>query len=74
MRGDELEQGVERRVIRKYGIISGRRGRWDLLGEREVQHEEGEDVERRTKLYTRVGRGWPSVEDGRCPFGEGAGS
>jgi hypothetical protein len=26
-----------------------------MLGEREVQHDEGEDVERRTELYTLAG-------------------
>ncbi|EPS29034.1 hypothetical protein PDE_03980 [Penicillium oxalicum 114-2] len=52
VRGNHLEQGVRCRVIRQYGIISRRRGDLARLGEREVQHDEGEDVGRRTELYT----------------------
>ncbi|KAJ5775792.1 uncharacterized protein N7511_000803 [Penicillium nucicola] len=52
VRGNQLKQGVRCRVIRKYGIISRKPDRWDGAGERELQHDEREDVERRTELYT----------------------
>ncbi|KAJ5775542.1 uncharacterized protein N7511_000553 [Penicillium nucicola] len=45
----------------------------DRAGKREVQHDESEDVERRTELYTRGCWGRSAVEDGRCLFGEGVG-
>jgi hypothetical protein len=70
VRGNQLKQGVWCRSIRKYGIISRQRDRWDRTGEREVQHDESEDVERRTKLYTQRcgmvgGGGWQMPIRGR---------
>jgi hypothetical protein len=40
-----------------------------MLREREVQHDEGEDVERRTELYTLAGGGREAVESSKCQIG-----
>ena len=40
-----------------------------MLGGREVQHE-GEDVERRTKLYTLAGGGRQAVESSKSKLGQ----
>ncbi|KAJ5404005.1 hypothetical protein N7509_003876 [Penicillium cosmopolitanum] len=60
------ETGGGCRASRKYGIISVRRGRWSMPGEREVQLDEGEDVERRTELYTLTSGGRRAVESSKC--------